>query len=521
MIYLQKNSRERKTPDLRKLLSGRSIILVSNRGPVEFRQNSAGELEARRGGGGLVTAMTAISEVAGATWISAAMTDIEREIASNNTVIPYPKDNPLYQIRLVDIPKATYDYYYNVISNPLLWFIHHYIWDLSTRPSITSDTYKAWNDGYIEANKIFAQAVAEESLKHSNPVVMLQDYHLFMAGKHIRELTDTPFLFHFTHIPWPEPNYMRILPGEMRVQILKGMLSNDLVGFQSRLYASNFLLCCEAFLGCPINWRKRTVAWEDREIYVRTYPISIDHGGLKRTSMNAEVCEHESRLLKENQDMSLIVRTDRSDPSKNVIRGFNAFDALLAKHPELKGKVKFLALLYPTRENIKEYRDYRAEIELVVNDINKRYKTDNWLPIYLRLEDNYLESIAALKCYDVLLVNPIFDGMNLVSKEGPLVNNRDGVLILSENAGASCELNNTSIVVNPFDIEETANAMYDALTMPAGEKKVRAVNLKEIVSQNDSTKWLFHQLNDIRKLEKKRSQTNLHDNITDLTTTLY
>jgi len=501
---LQRDKRNKIPPSLKKYISDRSIILVSNRGPIQFDYGEDGEITTRRGGGGLVTAMTAISEETRATWISAAMTEAEYILAKEDLPLAFPEDNPLYHIKLVDIPEPVYDRYYNVISNPLIWFIHHYMWDLNKNPSITTEIRAAWQDGYLAANRLFAKVAAEESLKHSNPIIMLQDYHLFSAAKYIRELTDKPFIFHFTHIPWPEPDYMTILPFEMRTEILMGMLANDLLGFQSRHYADNFLLCCESLLGLPVNWKRRKVRVGDREAHIRTYPISIDHASLQRLSEREDVLKYEARLRKEYKDMKIIMRTDRSDPSKNIVRGFWALDTLLTKHPELKGKVKFLALLYPTRENIKAYKDYSREIRTTVKEINERHKTDGWVPIHLRMKDNYPESIAALKLYDVLLVNPIYDGMNLVAKEGPVVNKNNGVLLLSENAGASAELSTASLIINPFDIDGTADAMYQALMMPENEKHPRATSLREIVQRNNSVKWLYYQIKDIVSLERRR-----------------
>ncbi|MDP2211891.1 MAG: trehalose-6-phosphate synthase [Candidatus Aquicultor sp.] len=489
---------------LKKLLADRSIILVSNRGPIQFDYDDAGEIEAKRGGGGLVTAMTAVSEETHATWISAAMTDAERSLARARTTLAFPKENPLYHLRLIDIPESMYNQYYNVISNPLLWFIQHYIWDLAKNPSFTSEVHDAWHNGYVAANRIFAEAAVDACRGHERPIIMLQDYHLYTAAKHIREMTDKPLLFHFTHIPWPEPDYLSVLPQQFRVELLEGILSNDLVGFQSRRYANNFLLCCRKLLGCRVNWRRRTVRWKERDVYVRAYPISIDHTSLQTFSETDPVNDYEARLEKDYEGLKLIVRSDRSDLSKNIVRGFRAFETLLEKHPGLAGQVKFLALLYPTRENIKEYTDYRIEIEQAVADINNRLKTADWTPIYLRLYDNYEESVAALKVYDVLLVNPIYDGMNLVAKEGPVVNKRNGVLVLSENAGASEELRDAGLVVNPFDIDGTADALYQALTMSERDKATRSAIMKEIVTRNNSIKWLHYQLKDIVKLEKKK-----------------
>jgi len=490
---------------LKKLLADRSIILVSNRGPIQFDYDETGGIEAKRGGGGLVTAMTAVSKETHATWISAAMTDAERSLARERATLAFPKENPLYHLRLIDIPESMYNQYYNIISNPLLWFVQHYIWDLAKNPSITSEIHDAWRNGYVAANKIFAEAAADACRGHERPIIMLQDYHLYTAAKHIREMTDKPLLFHFTHIPWPEPGYLSVLPRQFRVELLEGMLSNDLLGFQSRRYANNFLLCCRTLLGCRVNWRRRTARWQGRDVYVRSYPISIDHKSLRTLSETGTVNDYQAQMEKDYAGLKLIMRSDRSDLSKNIVRGFRAFETLLEKHPELAGQVKFLALLYPTRENIKEYTDYRLEIEQAVEDINSRLKTADWTPIYLRLYDNYEESVAALKLYDVLLVNPIYDGMNLVAKEGPVVNERNGVLVLSENAGAGEELREVGLVVNPFDIDETADALYEALTMSERDKATRSAIMKEIVTRNNSIKWLHYQLKDMVKLEKKRS----------------
>jgi trehalose 6-phosphate synthase len=490
---------------LQGLLSDHSIILVSNRSPIEIRRNAAGDLEERRGGGGLVSAMTAVSEASHATWIAAAISDEERHIAKENKLIDVSRDDRDYRIKYIDIPAGAYDLYYNTISNPLLWFVFHYLWDLTNSPNIGPEVHRAWVDGYVVANKLFAEAAVSESIKHDNPVIMIQDYHLFLAAKYIRELTSAPFLFHFTHIPWPEPNYMSVLPKSIRTDILKGMLANDIVGFQSRNYASNFLLCCESLLGCKVDWTEKIVTFEGRTIFVKAYPISIDYEGLEEESNKPEVRSIENQILEAGKDMKLIVRTDRSDPSKNIIRGFMAFDLMLARHPELKEKVKFIALLYPTRDNIKEYQEYQRKIMITVHDINERYQTENWSPIHLRIKDNYTESLAALNCYDVLLVNPVFDGMNLVAKEGPVVNKRDGVLVLSENAGAVSELSNGALIINPFDVDDTASALYRAVTMSKSERKTRATNLHEVVEQNNSVKWLYYQLKDIVELSKVES----------------
>lgn len=490
---------------LDELLRGKSLILVSNRGPVEFR-NVEGKLVPHRGAGGLVTAMLAIGEATGATWISAPMTAADRTIAQQNEAIGVPPEDPKYVVRFVRISKRCYEDYYNVISNPLLWFIAHYIWDLVREPVLTADMSKAWSQGYVKANRLFAEAVlAEIRASSEQPVVMLQDYHLLVAPKFIKQGSARTAVAHFTHIPWPEAAYFRVLPSEIRVELLSSLLHADILGFQTRGFAANFMRCCEANLPCRIDTNRGTVTWEQRRILIRTYPISIDHNRLRAAAQSAPVLQHERRIVDETRGLKLIVRVDRADLSKNVVRGFLAYDRLLSRYPKLRGRVRFLALLYATRERIPEYARYKEEIEETVRRVNESYATPDWEPINLRFKDDYLESLAALRQYDVLLVNPVFDGMNLVAKEGPAINRRDGVLVLSENAGAFDELQDACVPVNPFAIDGTANALYQALMMPEWERRVRAERLREIVTKNDSIKWLYHQLRDIAALDKGKS----------------
>ncbi|MHB0977002.1 MAG: alpha,alpha-trehalose-phosphate synthase (UDP-forming) [Candidatus Aquicultorales bacterium] len=491
---------------IERLLEGRTLIILSNRGPVAFSESDEGELVPKRGGGGLVTAMSAVSEGFGAKWISAAMTPADRKIALTGKSIPFPKDDPSYAIRLIDIPGDIYERYYNRISNPLIWFVFHYLWNLADYPKSDSELLDDWRLGYEQANRLFAEAAVEEATMSPRPVIMLQDYHLFTAARYIKKaLPDVPVM-HFNHIPWPEPRYFKVLPKFIQESMVYGLLAADVLGFQVPSYAEAFLDCCLPMPGVSVRQETGEIELDGHTVLTRAYPISIEPDSLKATALGEDVRRHFERIKAENSGMRLIVRSDRADLSKNIVRGFEAYDILLTEHPEWKERVRFLAFLYPTREKLREYSDYRRRIETAVEDINAKHATDGWEPIWLRIKDDYPESMAALRIYDVLLVNPIFDGMNLVAKEGPLINEAEGVLVLSENAGSVCEMGAASVVVNPFDTLETAEGLHKALGMEPAEKRARSEWMKEIVTRNNSMKWLYHQLRDLAAVEPERER---------------
>jgi trehalose 6-phosphate synthase len=375
------------------------------------------------------------------------------------------------------------------------------MWNSSHTPNIDEGVHDAWENGYIPVNQDFAKAIVEEVAGHAlPPLVMLNDYHLYLTASYIRREIPQLTLQHFTHIPWPDPNYWRLLTAPMREEICKGLCANDIVGFQTRRDVHNFLYCCESFLeGVEVNYSERTVCFNGHLTQAHAYPASVDVAALERAASSAKVQEYEQKLRPLCGDQT-IVRVDRAEPSKNIVRGFRAFDKLLQSHPELIGKLKFLVFLVPTRTHLKPYRRYLDEITRLVEEINSKYGTEEWHPIEVFYENNRLQAIAAMRLYDVLLVNAVIDGMNLVAKEGPIVNTRDGVLILSEGAGAYEQLGAHALSVAAADLEGTMQALYTALTMPVEEKKRRATVLKKIISEEDITRWLYRQLDGLLRL---------------------
>jgi trehalose 6-phosphate synthase len=472
------------------------LVLVSNRGPVTF--HAGGEIQ--RGSGGLVTALTGLASHRDAIWIASAMSEHDAEVSLEHDGGAFPVRSPdggEYQVRLVVSDADAYDRFYNVFANPMLWFIQHYLWDLSNAPDIRREEIEAFEFGYNVVNEDLARAVVEELEGTSEPVVMVHDYHLYTLPDLIRRARPDVFLHHFIHIPWTQPDAWRVLPARIREEIFAGLLANDIVGFHTRSYRHNFLQCCQDLMELEVDFEGGVVRYGSREVWVRAYPLPIDHRATRLLAGRERVAQFERELLRRRRD-HLILRVDRADLSKNVLRGFSAFDLFLEEHPEFIERVTFLAQLMPSRTDVPQYAEYLERIEALVAVVNHRHGTPDWMPIQLKLRDDIEEAMAAYKHYDVLLVNAMFDGMNLVAKEGPLVNEREGVSILSENTGAHEELGEYALSVNPFDIQELANSIYAALTMEQAERARRAHGLAQIVTSRDPGDWIDEQLADIR-----------------------
>ena len=469
------------------------LVLVSNRGPATFENG-----EAKRGGGGLVTALQGLVHHRDAVWVASAMSDEDARVSDEHGggSFEVELDGDTYRIRLVSSEQEAYDGFYNVVANPLLWFIQHYLWDLSNAPDIRRHEVDAYENGYCVVNGDLARAVLEEVEEHEDAVVMLHDYHLYVAPRDIRRARPDLFLHHFVHIPWTQPDAWRVLPADIREDIYEGILSNDIIAFHTRSYRRNFLLCCRDLFDLDVDEELGVVRFDGRDVWVRSYPLPISAETFHRTAQRPRVHQYEREILRRRRE-HLILRVDRADLSKNVLRGFTAFDLFLEQHPEFKEQVTFIAHLIPSRQDVPEYAEYLERIEALVAVVNHRHGTTDWMPIDLRLRENLEEAIAAYKHYDLLMVNAMFDGMNLIAKEGPLVNERNGVSLLSENTGAHEELAEFALSVNPFDVQDQANAIYRALTMSAEERSWRAQGLKRIVTSRDPGDWVDAQLADI------------------------
>ena len=482
------------------------LVIVSNRGPAQFERDAEGNRVVRRGGGGLVSALTDLVSHRRALWIASALTDEDVAVSAEaGGPVEVTLGGIDYQVLLVESDPQAYDRFYNVIANPILWFIQHYLWDLSNAPDIRREETEAWEYGYKVVNGDIARAVLRQIDGTERPLVMLHDYHLYTCPELIRAARPDALLHHFVHIPWSQPDSWRILPGGMREQLFRGLLANDIIGFHTHAYGRNFLACCQELMELEVDHARGVVVHEGRETWVRAYPVAIDANRLREAAASRAVTQYERELLKRRRD-HLIIRVDRADLSKNVLRGFTAFDAFLQQHPEFRERVTFVAHLQPSRRDVPQYIEYLERIEALVAVVNHRHGTTDWMPIDLRIYDNFEEAVARYKHCDLLIVNALFDGMNLVAKEAPAVNTRNGVLMLSENTGAHEELGDCALTVNPFDIQEQADTIHRALTMEPEERALRAERLREIVDSRDPGDWVDEQLADIRAKQQERER---------------
>jgi trehalose 6-phosphate synthase len=462
-----------------------------------------------RGTGGLVTALGALAEQHDVLWVAAAMKKDDRLWAEAQPDRPQQVDG--ISLQLIKPDKKAYQGYYNVISNPLLWFIQHQLWDTPRQPSITQQTWDAWQSGYLPINRAFAQVIADTIAGENRPVIILpQDYQLYLFPHYLRKLLGNQIQIQiqpFIHIPWPGLDAWRVLPAQIRDAILNSLLQADRVGFQTNKDAFNFVQTCRFYLDDAHSRGTRdTIYYEGRETKVLAYPISIDAKQVDALANEPQTLLLKTQLINFIGDRKLILRVDRIEPSKNILRGLEAYRTLLETHPEHRGKVQMMALLVPSRMEVGEYQDYLRDIMSEAGMINAKYSTSLWEPVRIVVGDNYARAIAAMQLYDVLLVNPLADGMNLVAKEGAVVNRKDGVLVLSEHAGAFYELGEHALTVSPFDIYGTANALHHALDMPPEEKRKRAEALRALVKKANIRNWFNDQVDDAMRAFE--SQTN-------------
>jgi trehalose 6-phosphate synthase len=517
------------------------LIVVSNRGPITFELDplAPAGLTGDRGPGGLVTALAELGRHLPVTWVAAALTDGDRRVAaaldgfettgkpggarrSKDAVALRERVREVLEerlpgqdlrLRLVALPADVFEGYYRRICNPFLWFVQHVMYEPAYGPNVDAALVDAWRTGYRPANERFGDAAVEAMAGADASLVLLQDYHLYLAASRIRERRPDATILHFTHIPWPPAAVWQMLPQGMRRAICEGLLGADVVGLQTDRYATHFLDSVATFVrDARVEPDGRSIAWHGRTIRVRSYPISVDPEGLRRVAASDAVAERMTRL-RERLDRfaaiagpdaatpALIVRADRIEPSKNVLRGFLAFEALLERRPELRGRVRFVAVQAPTRPGIAEYDRYAAAVREVVARVNGLADPDEQ-PIWLYDGSDYAMAIAALRMADVVLVNPIVDGMNLVAKEAALVGDRAPVLVLSETAGAAEQLAAESLTVAPADVVGTAAQLERALAMPDDERRARARRLRTSVREQDISWWIERQLRDLAAVRR-------------------
>lgn len=450
----------------------RPILIASNRGPVSFTVVDE-KLVAERGAGGLVSGVGPLIQDTDAKWMAAGLSDGDRRAAASGTI-----DAEGFKVRTLDIDAGDLDLAYNVIANETLWYVYHDLYDRSRTPVIDSEWYDAWA-AFRRYNQAFADAIVEEA--EPNAIVLLQDYHLALVSPKIRDERPDVSVVHFSHTPFPTPDAMRILPELARTELLLGYMAASSLGFHSSRWSENFIASARETLGIrPTN--------------TFVSPLGSDAGQLAETVASAASQAEYDQLSATVGDRFVIGRTERLELSKNLLRGFWAYDELLAMRPDMHEEIVFVASLYPTRTDVADYARYRIEVEAAVEEINARWGRDGWTPIIYSAESNYPLAIAILRRYDALLVNPIRDGLNLVASEGAIVNERDGIVLLSREAGIFDEMSGVAVEVHAYDITQTAQALSDVIDMVPEQRADTATDLRDIALSRNPGLWLEEQL---------------------------
>jgi trehalose 6-phosphate synthase len=480
----------------------RLVLVASNRGPVSYTYSDDGSLTAKRGGGGMVSGLTsglpAGSADGGVLWVCAAMSDTDRAAAQRgDRAVTAPGD---LAVRMLDIPPGVFAAAYNGIANSVLWFVHHLLFDTPSQPVFGAEFRRDWA-AYLAYNEAFADALAEESGKDSR--VLVQDYHLALVPRMLKDRRPGTRIAHFEHTPWAPPDYFRMLPDDVAAAVLGGMLGADHVGFLADRWAAAFLDCCEAVLGARVSRGGGAsgggeVSYAGHLTRVGIHPLGVDASGLRARAGEADVRAHATALREQAEGRQLIVRVDRTELSKNIARGLSAYAELLASRPEWHGRVTHLAFAYPSRSALAEYRAYTERVRRLARDINEEFGTPDWEPLILEVKDDYARSLAACRVADVLLVNPIRDGMNLVAEEGPILSERGCALVLSREAGAAALIGDEALIVNPYDVTATAEALHRGLSMPAAERRRRSAAIAGLASARAPRQWLAEQLDALR-----------------------
>ncbi|MFI8452691.1 trehalose-6-phosphate synthase [Streptomyces erythrochromogenes] len=476
------------------------VLVAANRGPLSYALSDDRTLSARRGGGGLVSGLSAaLAEQPGALWICAALSDADREAVRRDVSEP--------GVRMLDIDPTMYDDAYNGIANSVLWFTHHHLYDVPREPVFDAEFRRRWAS-YVAYNEAFTRALAEEAAQGAR--VLVQDYHLALVPGQLRQLRPDLRIAHFTHTPWASREFLDMLPEDVRSQLVWGMLGADVVGFHTWMWAANFAsgATIEDERGiaqasfpkdgrCGVDHRRSAGDGRygvKRVTSVDVFALGVDADELRALAHRPEVDAKLAELRAEVAGRRTIARVDRTELSKNILRGLLAYRELLAVHPEWRGEVVHLASAYPSRQDLKVYRDYTAAVSELAAEINAEFGTKDWQPVLVSVKDDFARSLAVYRMADVALVNPVRDGMNLVAKEIPVVSEAGCAVVLSTGAGAYEELREDALTVNPYDVSATAEALHAALSMPAAERAERTKRLAAAATALPPAAWFTAQL---------------------------
>ncbi|KIZ13654.1 alpha,alpha-trehalose-phosphate synthase (UDP-forming) [Streptomyces natalensis] len=482
---------------------GADVLVASNRGPVSYTVEEGGALTAKRGGGGLVSGLSAIGPDTDAVWVCAALGEGDREAVRRTGGLLDVAETGGQRVRMLDIPAEVHAAAYNGIANSVLWFVHHMLYQTPLEPVFDTEFRAQWAS-YEAYNTAFAEALAAAAAPGA--AVLVQDYHLALVPGMLRESRPDLRIAHFSHTPWAPAEYFAMLPDDIQQKLVMGLLGADQANFLTQRWARAFMGCCQQALGndCEALWPR------DEEPYLRTFPpgltarrtsigvygLGADAEFLRERAFRPDVEERLAALREQigGPDRKTIVRVDRTELSKNIVRGLLAYRRLLADRPQWRERVVHLAFAYPSRQDLAVYREYTAQVGRLAEEINAAYGTAGWQPVVLHVKDDFARSLAAYRLADVALVNPIRDGMNLVAKEVPVVSERGCALVLSREAGAYQELGEDALGVNPYDVTATAQALHEALSMDDAERSARTERLAAAATALPPARWFLDQL---------------------------
>jgi alpha,alpha-trehalose-phosphate synthase [UDP-forming] len=469
------------------------FISVSNREPY-VHTFSGEDIKCLVPASGLTTALDPVMQACGGIWVAHGSGDADKVVVNSHNKVSVPPDNPAYSLKRVWLSKEEEDGYYYGFSNQALWPLCHIVY---TRPIFNESDWKT----YKEVNQLFARSVVEE-IGDNKAFVFIQDYHLALLAKMIKEQTNKVITAQFWHIPWPNPEAFRICPWQE--EILQGLLSNDLLGFHIRYHCNNFMDTVARCLEARIDSERYEISYNNHKTAIHPFPISVDFAEITEDAMKEEVAK-EIDVLKNHfglHDVAIGVGIERYDYTKGVPDRLRAIDRLLDKYPQYQRKLVFIQAGVTSRIHIEAYQNLNKEIESLVEHINWKYMDGPWKPIIFLRENLSQVCLMALRCMaDFCIVSSLHDGMNLVAKE--FVASRfdeNGVLILSPFTGSARELTE-ALLVNPYATDKFAEAIKTALEMPASEKQKRMRKMRTIVQENNIYKWAGDIVSDLLKFE--------------------
>ncbi len=470
------------------------LVVVSNRQPYSHMFKS-GKIECHRQPGGLVTALDPVLQAANGTWIAVGTSPQDRMVVDRNHKIKLPPEHPSYDLKRIFLTKEEMDQYYYGYCNEGIWPLSHLAY---TRPMFLTSEWEY----YQKVNEHFAREICDE-VGDDPAFVWVQDFHLALVAKYLKDMGKTNIITSlFWHIPWPGPEIFRICP--QKKELVEGLLAYDLLAFQIRYHADNFLATVDREVESRIDREKNSVFFQNHETMVRGFPISVDFQAISDES-EKDATPAKMKQLRENLNLGnrkLIVGVDRIDYTKGIPDRLRAIDRFLEKYPDYRGKFVFFQIGQVSRIHVQRYKHLNDELNALVEEINWKHSQDEWSPVFLtRSYMSYEDILTLYRMADLCIVSSLDDGMNLVAKEFVAARpDLRGVLLLSQFTGSARELTD-AVIMNPYDTESFADAIALAMNMPEEEQEKRMAKMREVVQQNNIYRWAGKVLSQLLQFE--------------------